>query len=83
MFSFEPVDSYLRPLRVNPYIRDRAFMRKYGLEFNKSDKDEGLGEASIEAEALNIYKKGEQMNKDELRAKIILAQEITFVERKT
>ena len=39
LFSFEPVDSYLRPLRVNPYIRDRSFIRKYGLDVNKSDKD--------------------------------------------
>ena len=49
LFSFEPVDSFLRPLRVNPYIRDRSFIMKYNLDTDKNDKDEGLGEQSIEA----------------------------------
>jgi hypothetical protein len=29
LFSFEPVDSYNRPLRLNSYIRDRPFYEKY------------------------------------------------------
>ena len=49
LFSFEPVDQFLRPLRVNPYIRDRSFRNKYNLDADKNDKDEGLGEQSIEA----------------------------------
>lgn len=49
LFSFEPVDGFLRPLRVNPYIRDRSFRNKYNLDVDKNDKDEGLGEQSIEA----------------------------------
>ena len=42
---------------------------------DKKEKDKDLGEASIEAECLKIYKRGELLNKDELRAKIILDQE--------
>ena len=43
LFSFEPVDSFLRPLRVNPYVRDKGFRRKYKLDTDKKDKDEELG----------------------------------------
>lgn len=39
LFAFEPVDSYLRPLRINPYIKDPGFYRKYNLFVDKSDKD--------------------------------------------
>lgn len=38
LFAFEPVDSYFRPLRINKYIRDPAFLRKYSLHHNKEDK---------------------------------------------
>jgi hypothetical protein len=39
IFSFEPVDKYQRPLRVNSYIRDEEFIKKYSLRQNKLDKD--------------------------------------------
>ncbi len=39
IFSFEPVDNYQRPLRVNSYIRDEEFIKKYSLRQSKLDKD--------------------------------------------
>ena len=57
MFSFEPVDDYYRPLRINKYIRDPSFYKKYNLGSSSEDKDENIGEKSIESESINIYKK--------------------------
>jgi hypothetical protein len=39
IFSFEPVDKYQRPLRLNGYVRDEEFINKYSLRQNKMDKD--------------------------------------------
>lgn len=39
LFSFEPVDHYLRPLRLHSYIRDPEFLKKYQLN-KKSNQDE-------------------------------------------
>lgn len=75
LFSFQPVDSYYRPLRAHRYIRDPEFVKKYNLNLSKEDKDEFDPQNSIESQALNHYKRAEQMNRDELRAKIILDQE--------
>jgi hypothetical protein len=49
IFSFEAVDKYGRPLRCNKYIRDVGFAKKYNLMNNKEDKDESLGEKSVES----------------------------------
>ena len=75
LFSFEPVDTYFRPLRVNRYIRDPQFIKKYNLNSQKDDKDVLEGEKSIESEALSYLRKAERMNAEELRAKIILDQQ--------
>lgn len=72
MFSFEPVDHYLRPLRLHSYVRDQQFIDKYNLDKQKSNPDDYEGIRSIESEVLNIFKKAEGMNADELRAKIVV-----------
>ena len=75
IFSFQPVDEFNRPLRTNKYIRDPSFIRKYGLETNKNDRDEGHGDNSAQSQAITYYLKAQEMNEQELRAKIILDQE--------
>jgi hypothetical protein len=43
LFSFEPVDHYLRPLRLHWYIRDLEFRDKYSIKgpekASKEDED--------------------------------------------
>ena len=75
IFSFEPVDRFNRPLRINSYIRDPAYIRKYNLQVVKGDRDESSGEISVESESIPLYNKAQKMYEDELRAKIILDQE--------
>lgn len=75
LFSFQPVDKYQRPLRLNCYLRDQTFISKYSLRTNKIDKEGQSEEKSIQSEALNLFKKTEKMNPDQLRVKIILDQE--------
>ena len=47
LFSFEPVDSYLRPLRLNNYITEESFIKKYSLHSSKIDKDDSYEAKSI------------------------------------
>lgn len=72
LFSFEPVDHYLRPLRLHSYIRDPEFLKKYQLNKKSNQDEDDL--KSIESEAINIFKKAEAMNEDELRSKVIIDQ---------
>jgi hypothetical protein len=42
LFSFEPVDHYLRPLRLHSYIRDLEFREKYNIRGGKAANDDEL-----------------------------------------
>ena len=75
LFSFEPVDRYYRPLRLNQYVRDKRFIEKYDLITNKSNKDQTDPLKSVESTLPNYYKSATSLNSDELRVKIILQQE--------
>jgi hypothetical protein len=74
LFSFEPVDDYLRPLRLHKYVTDQEFMDKYNIKPNKGGESKKEELQSIESDALNIYKKVQEMNQDELRTLVITDQ---------
>ena len=75
LFSFEPVDAYNRPLRLNSYIRDRPFYEKYQLGVNKGEKDNFRTMQSVESDLSGFFVKATKLNRDELRVKVILDQE--------
>lgn len=75
LFSFEPVDVYNRPLRLNHYIRDKPFYEKYQLGVNKGEKDHFRTMQSVESDIGGLFVKATKLNRDELRVKIILDQE--------
>lgn len=74
IFSFEPVDEYMRPLRLHKYVTDQEFLDKYHIKPGTGDGDKKEELQSVESEALNIYKKAQEMNEDELRTLVMSDQ---------
>lgn len=65
LFSFEPVDHYLRPLRLHKYIRDIEFREKYNIRGpEKMSSEDADGLKSVESEAITLYQKATIMNED-------------------
>lgn len=64
LFSFEPVDVYNRPLRLNSYIRDRPFYEKYQLGTNKGQKDNFRTMQSVESDLSGFFVKATKLNRD-------------------
>ena len=54
----------MRPLRLHKYVTGQEFLDKYHIKPGTGDGDKKEDAQSIESEALNIYKKVQQMNED-------------------
>ena len=37
LFSFQPVDEYMRPLRKHKYVNDAEFLKKYNIKKGGAD----------------------------------------------
>jgi hypothetical protein len=52
----------MRPLRLHKYVTDQEFLDKYHIKPGSGSGEKKEDLVSIESEAVNIYKKVQEMN---------------------